>query len=85
MYPAHQSVVASPRRPGTEDPVAKSDWTAAWDQMEYSEDADALWASRTRHLPVSSGIGARERSDMIAAVSLQLRMPIPAWDPNPRA
>jgi len=64
--------------------VAKSDWTPAWDQMEYSEDADGLWGSRTP-TSVSSGIGARERSDMIAAVSLQLRMPIPAWDPNPRA
>ena len=50
--------------------MAKSDWTAAWDQMEYSEDADGLWGSRTP-TSVSSGIGARERSDMIAAVSLQ--------------
>ena len=30
--------------------------------------------SRTPHLPLSSGIGARERSGMIAAASLQLRM-----------
>ena len=44
-----------------------------------------LWGSRPPHLPLSSGIGARERFGMIAAVSLQLRMPIPVWDPNPRA
>jgi putative transposase len=45
----------------------------------------ALWGSRTPHLPLSSGIGARKRSGMIAAASLQLRMPVPVWDPNPRA
>jgi len=45
----------------------------------------SLWGSRMPHLPLSSGIGRCERSGMIAAASLQLRMPIPVWDPNPRA
>jgi len=44
-----------------------------------------VWGSRMPHLPLSSGIGRCERSGMIAAASLQLRMPIPVWDPNPRA
>jgi hypothetical protein len=29
--------------------VAKSDWTAAWDQMEYSEDADGLGIEAARY------------------------------------
>jgi hypothetical protein len=44
-----------------------------------------LWGSRTPHLPLSSGIGARERSGMDRCRVAPVRMPVPVWDPNPRA
>jgi len=60
-------------------------WMALLARSDAATDAEIVVLPHEVAVLLASGDAARKRPGMIATVSLQRRMPIPVWDPNPRA